>query len=368
MSNELIVLEKVELVPFFTKGEKVDDVVAQLQAEARAFVPDVTTAKGRAAIKALVTKVTKSKTYLEGHGKALAAEYKAIPKVIDANRKIVKDALTELAEEIRKPLTEFEEEATRLAIEKMNAQKAAELAEKVEIDHEFGLLLNAQFDTERAAKLEADRIEAEQLEAQRKAEQEAREKRIAEEAAASAKAEAEAAKQRATEAEARAKVEAEQAESRRIEAEKQAKIQAEQAAENARLAEIARQEAEVKRLADEQAKREANKKNIGAIRKAAKESIMALGIDEETAKKLVLAIHNNEIANVSIMYYGGYMTQVSNYDAFEFIRGQADCREGVPHKPGESESYDAGYSCEYQLTEINTANDKEFNYGLAQAI
>jgi colicin import membrane protein len=313
MSNELIVLEKVELVPFFTKGEKVNDVVAQLQAEARAFVPDVTTAKGRAAIKALVTKVTKSKTYLEGHGKTLAAEYKAIPKVIDANRKLVKDALTELAEEIRKPLTEFEEEATRLAIEKMNAEKAAELAAKVEIDHEFGLLLNAQFDTDRAAKLEAERIEAEQLEAQRKADQEAREKRIAEESAererlASIEREAEI-QRKADESERqriateeRAKIEAKQAEERRVLAEKQAKLDAAQAAENARVAEVARQEAEAKRIADENAKREANKKHVGAIRKAAKESIMDLGIDEETAKKLVLAIHNNEIANVSIKY------------------------------------------------------------------
>ena len=313
MSNELIVLEKVELVPFFTKGEKVDDVVAQLQAEARAFVPDVTTAKGRAAIKALVTKVTKSKTYLEGHGKALAAEYKAIPKVIDANRKIVKDALTELAEEIRKPLTEFEEEATRLAIEKMNAGKAAKLAEEVEQAHEFGLLMNEKFDADRLATIEAERKAEEERQAKLKAEQEAREKQIADQAAererlasiereAAAKRQAEESERQRIAAEERAKIEAEQAEQRRIQAEKQAKIDAENAAEEARLAEIARQEAAAKRLADEQAKREANKKHIGAVRKAAKESIMALGIDEDTAKKLVLAIHNNDVANVTINY------------------------------------------------------------------
>ncbi len=313
MSNELIVLEKVELVPFFTKGEKVDEIIEQLQAEARAFVPDVTTAKGRDAIKKMVTKVTKSKTYLEGHGKALAAEYKAIPKVIDANRKKVKDTLTELADEIRRPLTEFEEEATRRAIEKMNAEKAAKLAEEVELAHEFALLMNEKFDAERAAQLGADRKAEEERQKQLKAEQEAREKQIAEEAAAmakqeaaqreaAAKAEAEAAKQRAIEAEARRKIEAEQAEARRIEAEKQAKIQAEKAAEDARKAEIARQEAEAKRLADEQAKREANKKHIGKVRGAAKECLMAKGLDEETAKMVVLAIHNGEIANVSIKY------------------------------------------------------------------
>lgn len=45
---------------------------------------------------------------------------------------------------------------------------------------------------------------------------------------------------------------------------------------------------------------------------------------------------------------------MTGYDPFDFIRGQADCREGIPHKSGQSESYDAGYSAEYQLTEIKS--------------
>lgn len=45
----------------------------------------------------------------------------------------------------------------------------------------------------------------------------------------------------------------------------------------------------------------------------------------------------------------------SNYDIGDFLDGQRDCNEGVPHKPGMSESYDAGYSAEYQLQEIEGA-------------
>ena len=49
------------------------------------------------------------------------------------------------------------------------------------------------------------------------------------------------------------------------------------------------------------------------------------------------------------------MTELAKgYDLIEFIRGQADCREGVAHKSGQSESYDAGYNTEYQLQEINS--------------
>lgn len=45
---------------------------------------------------------------------------------------------------------------------------------------------------------------------------------------------------------------------------------------------------------------------------------------------------------------------MTGYDPFDYIRGMSDCREGIPHKSGQSESYDAGYSAEYQLTEIKS--------------
>lgn len=49
------------------------------------------------------------------------------------------------------------------------------------------------------------------------------------------------------------------------------------------------------------------------------------------------------------------MTEVSKgYNLMEFIRGQSDCKKGVPHKQGQSESYDAGYGAEYQLEQINS--------------
>ena len=244
MPNELLVLEKVEMVPFFTKGQNVKDVLSAIEEEALSFVPDVTTAKGRAAIKAMVTKVTKSKTYLEKHGKDLAAEYKAIPKVIDANRREVKDRLTTIAEAVRAPLTQYE--AEQAEIERLNL---------VEADHEIGLLLNEKYDKERAEHIEQERKAEEDRQTQLKAEQEEREKRIAEEAA-----------------------------------------------ENARKAEISRQEAEAKRITDEKAALEANKQHVSKILSEAKQSIMDLHFGENQAKAIVNAIRKNEIANVTINY------------------------------------------------------------------
>ena len=39
----------------------------------------------------------------------------------------------------------------------------------------------------------------------------------------------------------------------------------------------------------------------------------------------------------------------------EFLKGQADCIAGLAHNGG-SESYDAGYSYQYQLEQIRSAN------------
>lgn len=46
------------------------------------------------------------------------------------------------------------------------------------------------------------------------------------------------------------------------------------------------------------------------------------------------------------------------YVMSEFIDGQQDCRGGKPHFDGNGESYDAGYSTQYQLEQIQS---KEVN-------
>ena len=36
----------------------------------------------------------------------------------------------------------------------------------------------------------------------------------------------------------------------------------------------------------------------------------------------------------------------------DFFAGQKDCQQGNPHNPNKSESYDRGYSAEYELAAI----------------
>lgn len=277
--TDLVVIEKQNAMAVFTTKEQLDPIIEAIEKEARSLVPDVSTRKGRDAIASMAHKVARSKTYIDNAGKDLVAELKALPKQIDESRRIVRERLDALKDEVRRPLTEWEAEQERIkAEEAMNALHAEalemnikfdqELAAKFEADHEMALLMNKDFDRDREEQrrlAEQDQREHEErikqeaaeqarrdAEAKHKAEIEAAARREAEE-----KARAELAERQRVEAEQRAAREKQEAEAR-AEREKAAAVEAERL--KARQAEEKRL-AEEKRIADEQAKREADVKH-----------------------------------------------------------------------------------------------------------
>ena len=309
--TDLIVVEKLELVPFFTKGDQIESVIAALTKEAESFVAgDLSVKKNRDAVKAMVTKFTKSKTYLESKGKELAAEYKAIPKAIDANRKTVKDSLTALQDLVRKPLTDWENEQQAIA-DKLAAEEAAKLlAKQKEADHEIAILLDEKFES-------AKQAEAELLSKQ-KAKYEANLKRqAAEEATRLAEQQALAEKQRfenerleSIRQQERATLEKEQAIKREQAQIEQAKIDAENA-EKRRIADIEtanrlnaeRQEAEKLRLAIEQKARDDDKEHRAGVNNLAVSALIEFsGVTEDQAKAVVIALVKGQIPNAILKY------------------------------------------------------------------
>jgi hypothetical protein len=160
--------------------------------------------------------VARSKTYIDNAGKDLVAELKALPKQIDESRRVVRERLDALKDEVRRPLTEWEAEQERIkAEEAMNALHAEalemnikfdqELAAKFEADHEMALLMDKDIDRERAdkaAEAERQRIAREEeikRQAEEKAKREAAEKAQREiDAAAAREREAILAKERRT--------------------------------------------------------------------------------------------------------------------------------------------------------------------------
>lgn len=320
MSNELIEIQKESVLTVFSSEDGLRSVIEQAKQTVNEFEHDLSTQAGRNRTKSLARKVATLKTRLDDMGKELTADWKAKSKAVDANRKIMRDELDELKVLARKPVTEWEEEQARIEAEEKAKAEAEALRKQIETDHEIAILMNNEHDRLIAEKLAAE-AEAERLrlEAEEKARIE-REKQIAEQARIQAELEAKQReealireakeKEEAAERERLAAIEREKeykrqqelAEKARLEAEEKAKRDAIEAAERAKQQEIERQEKEKARVKAEQEQREANRQHVAKIRSQAKESLMTLGLDEETAKRVVLSIHAGDIANVSIKY------------------------------------------------------------------
>lgn len=307
--TELVVIEKSTALQVFTEPNALDPILQKIKAEVEAFVPDVTTAKGRKEIASMAYKIARSKTYIDSKGKELSAEYKEIPKKIDAGRRIAADFLENLQKEVRKPLDEWEAEQARIKAEEEARLEAERLAIQKEADHEAALTENELFDLKKA---EEKRLAEE---AQRKREEEIR-KEAAENARREAEQKAENERLASARREAEAKIAAERAEKEKVEAQERARLQAEQAekdriaaAEKAERDRVAAIEAERKRIADEAAAkeaerlaREADEKHRNEIKAQAASGIMALGFSEKAASNIVAAIENGSIPNIHIVF------------------------------------------------------------------
>ncbi len=318
---DLVVIEKKNAMAVFTNNDQLDPLIELIEKEARSLVPDVTTKKGRDAIASMAHKVARSKTYIDNAGKDLVAELKALPKQIDESRRVVRERLDALKDEVRRPLTEWEAEQERIKAEEamnalhvealaMNEEFDRQLAARIESDHEMALLMNDAFDREQAEK----KAEAER---QRIAHEEEIKRMAAAAAAREVEQRAQREREEAALREAALKAQAEQAERDRIaaeqkaEADKQAAVEAERrkAQEEAdRIRREAEQReqarlAEEKRKADEQARREADVKHRKAVGTEIVKALLAnTSLTRDQAIEVLTAIKDGNIPHTGISY------------------------------------------------------------------
>lgn len=352
------VLELTELPPaetalqIYQTPNGLDPYIERIRQEVTGHAPNLKTDKGRKEIASRAFKVRKIKAALDGLGKEQVDRLKEIPKLIDAERKRMRDELDALADEVRKPLTDWEEaEASRVALHRAALDGMAEQAREVggldveTLRQRIAIVESAvmgesweEFEAEahrvkakaleilNAALTERQKYEAEQAELaelrrkQAEQEQKDREAEIARQAAEKARTDAEAKAQAERDAaakrEADAKAAAERAEQERAEAierQKQAearaeaeKLAAEQRAKDA--AEAARQ-AEIKRQADAKAaedaaqrKREADIAHKASINNAALAAFIENGLPDACAKQAVILIAKGLIPAIRIQY------------------------------------------------------------------
>lgn len=358
---ELVPLATLVPAEVFAPGG-VEAILAKIEQSARATVTDISTVAGRKALASVAHKIARSKTALDDMGKTLVAEWKQRAGVVDAERRTVRERLDALKDEVRKPLTDWEDaekarveahEAALAAIPESSMYGARETAAEVkarldylldypdrdwqEFDARAEAVLASEISRTREILATVERREAERAELDRlRAEQVAREQRdrderIAREAAERARQEAEAkaaAEREAAERAARAEQErvererqaaeqaAREAEERAARAEAE-RIAAAEKAEGDRIAAMLKAErekdaaiyAERERVAQEKAaadaetaRREADKKHRGKINAAACDALVEVGLDPALAELVVTAIARGEIPNVKISY------------------------------------------------------------------
>ncbi|MCK4705859.1 MAG: hypothetical protein KAT90_10280 [Gammaproteobacteria bacterium] len=333
ISNELAIIAKIDPVAIF-KNDGLTDVLAKIKEATSSIVPDLSTGKGRKEIASIAYKVSQSKTALDDAGKGLVAQAKKDIKLVDNERKRARDTLDTLRDAIRKPLNDWEaadaariEEYTLLITETIGAGNTAtqdyltrepqsmidrleeiksinpddceEFAERVAevkadaiVKLEAAISRRQDYDRDQAelAELRENQRKQEEREAAEKAEKERKEREA--EIARQARESADRERQKAEDDKKAAIARAEQAE-------KDAVAEAERAAQSERDKIAREQQAE----ADALAARERNTQHKGKLnREAVADIANAAGINEDQAKKIVIAIAKCKIRNVQINY------------------------------------------------------------------
>lgn len=296
-ATDLITIPHKDDVPaLFATENGIKDLVAAIKKQALSFAPDTSTAKGRAEIKSVAARVSRSKTLIDEVGKDQNAERLALNKLVNEQRNYAKEELDALRDEIKKPVVEWEDkenERVRLHLVNMDTfdpDRASVNDDSATIQGVIDSINNMVVDetweeyeadakAAKAAaivKLNADLAGAMVREKQAQELEELRAEKAKREAEDAARAEKEAAEKARQEHEQRV---AEQAKAAAAEAEAKAKADAE-AAEARHKAELA---AAAKR--EEQAAA-AERDRIAAVQQAEADRQAALAADKKHRQKI----------------------------------------------------------------------------------
>ena len=349
--QELITIERQNALTAFETGDGLDEIVRRARDTVESFEHDMSTKAGRSRTASLAHKVARLKVKLDDAGKDLVSERKKQIKLVDDNRRKMRDELDSLKIEARKPLTNWEKHedarvnSIKSEIERMsnltifNDELQLEWIEErlctindQDIDPSFFQEFESEAHKVKAwvkatleemiqnekNRLELERLKAEEEARKQRAEEERRKKeeqerieRIKKEAAEKARREAEEAAKRKLEEAKRKRDEAlriakeqeeraKQAEFNRLKAEADSKAKAELAAKQARLdAEREAQEKQALREAQEKQKKlDAERKE--AERKAEAEAKERARIEDKKHRDKVHKEMLSSILNMKV--------------------------------------------------------------------
>ena len=340
MADEIVFLDKTieqkALSQSFSSEGAAKDLINQLEKQARekASILSADTAQGRKEIISISAQGSKAKVSLDKFGKALVEDVKKQIKVVDNERKFIRDNLDVLHKEIRQPVTDYEnaelervKNATDLIqyIKNLSTRNStaphlpsSDLEENLQVLNDIDVSEEALQEFSKEAEYEknssllfltgriesAKTYEAEQLELAQlreyQAEQEAknRDETIRREAEEKAKREAQEAIERAEQEKQIAIEKAEREAQKAIEAERK-RIADEEAK---RLEEEALQKAYQARIEADELRRKADIEHRAFVHKIAKEAFISEGFSDADAIKIVNIIRAEKIPNITINY------------------------------------------------------------------
>ena len=112
--NDLVMVHKIENpIQLFTETE-MDKLVNKIKEKVDGFMPNLATDKSRKEIAAMAYKVSRSKTALEKLSNDLTEDWKNKTKAVVKIRKSMSEQLDQLRDQIRKPLTDWEDEQEKI--------------------------------------------------------------------------------------------------------------------------------------------------------------------------------------------------------------------------------------------------------------
>ncbi|MGA7808081.1 hypothetical protein, partial [Bradyrhizobium sp.] len=118
----------------FGSGQ-VETILSAIEKDVRAEAFEVATHGGRERIKSIAYKIARSKTTLDELGKEHVAEIKKQSAAIDAERRVIRDRLDALKDEVRGPLTAWEAaEAARVGDHERTLVMIIEWANIITVD------------------------------------------------------------------------------------------------------------------------------------------------------------------------------------------------------------------------------------------
>lgn len=337
------VVNKEQLQEFFTHGKNLDGLYSVIEKKARGLVADPTTKDGASQIKSAARQLASVKKRIDEIGKDVVAELKALPNVIDDNRKKFRKDMEALQDEIRRPVTEIEEREdaikdiveTHIACSGLTSEELATKIGEMEkamaglkpetwkesydaaVKAYRGEISALKLLKETAEKREQEQRElAELRRKQEEADRIIREQKIKEEAAKRAKEEAEARaaadKARLEREKEEAERKAEEAEKARKEAEERAKTAAQEPQRPVPMSKTLPQPGAAKPSKWTDQQKAVNKAILVSFAEAVKEELpkylsgftdngykMA---SEAVAKRLVGSIVKGEIVNLEVRY------------------------------------------------------------------